>query len=183
MVTQIKLTNFKCFLEETFEIAPLTLFCGINGMGKSSVIQSLLLLKQSFESRVLQTRKQVDLFNYSYTDLESAEDLCNIDAYPKNVGIKLETSFENSYQWTIDASAPDQVKLPVSFDGKTDWEELSLFKDSFIYLKRRAVRSTKKLFKENRTCFQHEAWCTGRTYTDIYIRCCYGQQRDRFIKC
>ena len=153
MITQIKLTNFKCFQEETFAMAPLTLFCGINGMGKSSVIQSLLLLKQSFESRLLQTRKQVDLFNYSFTDLESAEDLCNLNAYPKQVGIKLETEFENSYDWTIDASALDQVKLPVSFDGKADWEDLSLFKESFVYLnaerygpRRNYLRKTERVF-------------------------------------
>jgi len=153
MISQIKLTNFKCFLEETFEIAPLTLFCGINGMGKSSVIQSLLLLKQSFESRVLQTRKQVDLFNYSYTDLESAEDLCNIDAYPKTVHINLEVDYSKSYAWIIDASVPDQVKLPVSIVGSEDWEDLTLFKESFLYLnaerygpRRNYLRKTERVF-------------------------------------
>ena len=49
MITKIKLDNFKIFEKGEFDLAPLTLITGINGMGKSSVIQSLLLLKQSFE--------------------------------------------------------------------------------------------------------------------------------------
>lgn len=48
MLTQISLTNFKAFGSKTkISLAPLTLVYGANSAGKSSVIQSLLLLKQS----------------------------------------------------------------------------------------------------------------------------------------
>ena len=50
MIRKIKLSNFKCFQRLDLECAPLTLLCGLNGMGKSSVIQALLVLRQSFES-------------------------------------------------------------------------------------------------------------------------------------
>jgi predicted ATPase len=168
MITQIKLTNFKCFLEETFEIAPLTLFCGINGMGKSSIIQSLLLLKQSFESSLLQTRKQVDLFNYSFTDLESAEDLCNIDAYPKQVGIALEQQFEKSYSWVIDASLPDQVRLPVSFDGPEGWENIPLFNESFLYLNAERYGPRRNYLRKTERVFNTKLGIQGEL-TPIYI--------------
>ncbi len=49
MITKLYLRNFKCFEEQEFPMAPLTLLTGINGMGKSSVIQALLLLRQSWE--------------------------------------------------------------------------------------------------------------------------------------
>ena len=48
MVRTISLTNFKCFSHLRLELAPLTLLCGVNGMGKSSVLQALLVLRQSF---------------------------------------------------------------------------------------------------------------------------------------
>ena len=50
MIRKIKLSNFKCFQNLDLKCAPLTLLCGLNGMGKSTVIQALLVLRQSFES-------------------------------------------------------------------------------------------------------------------------------------
>lgn len=50
MIETLLLKNFKCFEEQSFEFAPLTVLTGINGMGKSTVVQSLLLLHQSYQS-------------------------------------------------------------------------------------------------------------------------------------
>lgn len=51
MLTNIELKNFKCFKDSgNIEIKPLTLLCGVNSSGKSSIIKSLLTLKQSYES-------------------------------------------------------------------------------------------------------------------------------------
>ena len=53
MIRSVSLTNFKCFGALHLELAPLTLLCGVNGMGKSSVLQALLVLRQSAEAGVL----------------------------------------------------------------------------------------------------------------------------------
>jgi len=47
MIQTLSLRNFKCFEEQTLLLGNLTLLAGLNGMGKSSVLQSLLLLRQS----------------------------------------------------------------------------------------------------------------------------------------
>lgn len=44
----LHLQNFKCFENQLLRLRPLTLLSGLNGTGKSSVIQSLLLLRQSY---------------------------------------------------------------------------------------------------------------------------------------
>ena len=49
MLNKLKIKNFKCFSDVTFELSNLNLLAGSNGCGKSSVIQALLLLRQSFE--------------------------------------------------------------------------------------------------------------------------------------
>ncbi len=50
MLTQIKLTNFKCFKEETtFPLSKFNLFTGVNGAGKSTALQPLILICQSTE--------------------------------------------------------------------------------------------------------------------------------------
>lgn len=50
MLKSISLKNYKCFKEETnINIAPLTVLCGVNSSGKSSIINSILIQKQSYE--------------------------------------------------------------------------------------------------------------------------------------
>ncbi len=53
MLTGVRLTNFKAFDDVALRCAPLTLLCGVNGTGKSSVLQALLLLRQSAISGAL----------------------------------------------------------------------------------------------------------------------------------
>lgn len=56
MLEFIRIQRFKTLLDASFPMSWLNLFSGLNGMGKSSLIQSLLLLRQSHERRVLQNR-------------------------------------------------------------------------------------------------------------------------------
>ncbi len=46
MITSLELGNFKCFRKELVPLNRLTLLSGVNGAGKSSVIQALLVLRQ-----------------------------------------------------------------------------------------------------------------------------------------
>lgn len=46
MIQTLRLGNFKCFEDETIPLKRLTLLSGVNGAGKSSVIQALLVLRQ-----------------------------------------------------------------------------------------------------------------------------------------
>lgn len=48
-LTEIHLKNFKCFEKLDLELSSLNVLSGINNMGKSTIIQALLLLRQSFE--------------------------------------------------------------------------------------------------------------------------------------
>jgi predicted ATPase len=51
MFTQLRLKNFKAWKgEHSVELAPLSLFLGTNSAGKTSLLQMLLLLKQTAES-------------------------------------------------------------------------------------------------------------------------------------
>lgn len=49
----LNIRNFKCFRRQQFELKALTVLVGANGMGKSTVLQSLLLLRHYVESKVL----------------------------------------------------------------------------------------------------------------------------------
>jgi predicted ATPase len=50
-ITTLRVENFKCFLDSgTIDIAPLTVIFGRNNVGKSTLIQSLLLLRQTLDA-------------------------------------------------------------------------------------------------------------------------------------
>ena len=48
MINYMQIENFKSIRKLSLPLENLNLFFGMNGMGKSSVIQALLLLRQSF---------------------------------------------------------------------------------------------------------------------------------------
>ena len=73
MFRRLKLTNFKCFRSVELRFVPLTLLCGLNGMGKSSVIQALLVLRQSVTSGELREGRLV--LGGDLTDLGTGQDV------------------------------------------------------------------------------------------------------------
>lgn len=52
MIRKIILNNYKCFNEnKEIDLAPLTILCGTNSSGKSSILKSILMMKQTTESK------------------------------------------------------------------------------------------------------------------------------------
>lgn len=54
MITQLKISNFKSHKDTRIELGNLTVLTGVNGCGKTSIIQALLLLRQSFQKNRLE---------------------------------------------------------------------------------------------------------------------------------
>lgn len=57
MISKLELQNIKCFDCAKFKFSNLTVFCGANSAGKSTAIQSLLLLRQNYNSSKLKSGK------------------------------------------------------------------------------------------------------------------------------
>lgn len=76
MVRSIYVKNFKCFENIFVECRELNLFTGINGRGKSTIIQALLLLYQTYE-RVMPGRENHALLNGKYVSLGTLKDMLN----------------------------------------------------------------------------------------------------------
>lgn len=52
MLSKVFMTNFRCFNGETnIDIAPLTILCGKNSSGKTSILKNILTIKQTVDSR------------------------------------------------------------------------------------------------------------------------------------
>lgn len=95
MITSLSLKNFKCFKSlDNIDLKQITLLTGSNGRGKSSVLQSLLLLAQSFRSgKNLEYVK----FNGRFVCLGTYNDILfqNADAGDFSIGLKSDDPDEN----------------------------------------------------------------------------------------
>lgn len=133
MIRKILLKNFKVFDEQEFELKPITLITGINGMGKSTLIQSLLFLKQNYELGFLFNPQKKLRLKHDFVNLESAEDLCYTFAEEKKVGIEITDDKEGVYQWDLDVKDAGSEEVGYSYKG-TEINRLSLFDANFIFL-------------------------------------------------
>ena len=97
MLRRIGLKNFKCFEALDLSCAPLNLLCGLNGMGKSSVIQALLVLRQSFQTGDLLEGRLV--LGGALTDLGAGSDVLFEDAEEEVIGFELQRG-ETPDRWT-----------------------------------------------------------------------------------
>ena len=101
MLNSIKLTNFKCFEQLDLRCAPLTLLCGLNGVGKSSVIQALLVLQASrFQPRMM--------LNEGNADVGTPRDVLYEGAETDSISFEI--------HWT-DRLKPFKVTYALSKDG------------------------------------------------------------------
>jgi len=78
VITKWKIFNFKSVRQETeLDLAPLTLFAGPNSSGKSTVLQTILLISQTL-SHKLSSRSVI--LNGAFTKLGQFDDLRSIDS-------------------------------------------------------------------------------------------------------
>jgi predicted ATPase len=127
MIHSLRLKNFKAFEDQTLEFKPLTLLSGLNGMGKSSVLQSLLLLRQSYQQRILQ-RKGLAL-NGDLVRIGTAQDALFEGAKEESIAFEL-----GILKWGFEYDRQADV-LRNCFAPRDELiDDFSLFGDYFHYL-------------------------------------------------
>src|SRR5437868_4684804 len=75
MLTKMRLGNFKSWKDLDIDLAPITLLFGKNSSGKSSILQALLLLKQTVNSTDRQQHLNFGGNDQDYFDFGSYRDL------------------------------------------------------------------------------------------------------------
>lgn len=135
MLDSLTLHNFKCFKRLYMPLKPLTLIAGINGAGKSSIIQSLLLIRQSFIDKETDWTEEI-LVNGALVDSDCAEDLLFVDAEenePK-ISICIEDG-DNEYSFEMSPETNDDHARVTASDNLSEAKKsLSLLQNDFLYL-------------------------------------------------
>lgn len=143
MIRQITISGFKRFVQSGFDFAPLTVLAGLNGTGKTSVIQALLLCRVAVEP----SHGTVPLNGGRFgLNLGTAEDVHN----RKSTGdIVFSLKIQPLETWKLDATVtPDVWRFAVPADalqalylkiaeyGKPNWSAFDLNPErrDFTYL-------------------------------------------------
>lgn len=130
MIDSLTLSNFKCFEHQEIRFGGLTLLAGMNGMGKSSVLQGLLVLRQSALERMLPGVGV--LLNGQLIRLGTARDVLHEHAQKDEIALHLRAG-ERDCIWRFKAGNADSDVLEVA-EGPGELPGLSVFGTSFQYL-------------------------------------------------
>lgn len=130
MIQKIEADNFKCFEHISLELSGLNLLSGINSMGKSTLVQMFLLLRQSYEQNALE--KGIYL-NGKYTNLGVGKDVLYTDAKENKMSILIEdeqSCIHAEYDYN---GVADFLKLR-SIINKNAVKNINLFDNGFHYI-------------------------------------------------
>lgn len=156
MIKKIGLVNFKSHKDTVLTLDNLTVLTGQNGVGKSSIIQSMLLLRQTNEKNRLS----------EILDLNSP--LCYIgksndaiyrfpnENFENQIGIVLSDG-DIEYSWIFEIPKSQNKAYLKRINELTDsdgYENLSLFKNKFQYLS--AYRSVEYITDDYAVEFQKQ---------------------------
>lgn len=132
MIDSVKIKNFKSLKSIDLQLTNLNILAGLNGSGKSSFIQSLLLLHQSF-TNILKTSGLI-LQDGELISLGSGKDIYYQYAH-KNELIEFQITIQDStLNWHFEY-APNSDILPVhKINLPSNISHINLFNNNFQYL-------------------------------------------------
>lgn len=144
MITEMRLRNFKAFVDLTIPFGAFTLLAGLNSSGKSSVLQALALLRQGYEASRRSDGSQALgsglPLNGEYVDLGTGMDTLNEDyvGEQQQISFDLQASDGSSSTVVVDYEKEGDY-LPVVGDGFTTpfWQlgAQSVSSEGFQYLR------------------------------------------------
>lgn len=133
MIDELIAKNFKCLDNVRLPLAPLSVLAGLNGMGKSTVIQSLLLLHQSHQLSTDGSVRRLVL-NGPLTNIGTAADALweGADQEQLALGIKAEGQ---EFVWAFVYQEGDDELRGLESNPATVPTGHGLFTDAFHYLR------------------------------------------------
>ncbi|MDY0375086.1 MAG: DUF3696 domain-containing protein [Desulfobacterium sp.] len=134
MINFIRIQRFKSLSDAQFPLAALNLFSGLNGMGKSTLIQSLLLLRQSHEKNTLLNKGL--LLKGDYVSLGTGKDVLAENAEKETIEFTLTWTGEEPTHFTFCYESKSDLQPVDSASTKRVGKiiEKNLFTRQFQYL-------------------------------------------------
>lgn len=128
-IDRVQVVNFKSLKDVNISLSNLTLITGRNSGGKSSFIQSLLLLKQNEDNFYTRLQKTL-IHNGSYTELGNKKDILFQDAYEDKIIISI---FTSNVKTSLIFNNKD-LKINLESTDENIFDIYNLFDESFQYI-------------------------------------------------
>jgi predicted ATPase len=135
MLEKLHIQNFKCLVDEKLDFNYLNIFAGGNAVGKSSVIQSILLLKKAFEDI---EKKEIGLNDVYKMNLGLPKDIISKERISEE--ILIDVYFSNGKENDVKLIVGNEITSPLSLsilnydDILTYKNEQNVFSNGFYYL-------------------------------------------------
>jgi len=129
MAERLIVKGFKCYRSATFPLNRITVLSGCNAAGKSTVIQSLLLLREAIVHSK-DNRSNVRLFGHDGMDLGTVNDVFNNELADGLMELQLDGT---TFRATLDANPEDKDTLlmeAVNHDAAVE----GVLREHFAYL-------------------------------------------------
>jgi len=131
MLEFIRIQRFKSLHDVSFPLAALNIFSGLNGMGKSSLIQTLLLLRQSHEKNILLNKGL--LLKGEYVSVGTGQDVLSEHAEKETIEFTLVWEGQEPVNFVFNYSSKSDLQ-PLGQDVSLPEQNVSLFTKKFQYL-------------------------------------------------
>jgi len=130
MITKLEIQGFKCFKSQKIKLGRLTLLAGANATGKSTVIQALLLLRQSVKDATIDEL----MLNGNLINIGTAEDALCTRSDQDSIVFSLTTAEGDrvSFEFDYPRGEPEQYTLTCSATHTSP--PINLFTKSLTYL-------------------------------------------------
>lgn len=174
MIHSFHIRNFKCFEEQTFDFGYLTLLSGLNGSGKSSVLQGLVLLRQSHQQGLLQS---IGLsLNGDLVQLGTGKDVFYEGASSDEFGFDVGFADRMRGSWRFDYDREADVVRLISEPVPEPIYARSLFADNFQYLSAERIGPRTSFATSDYLVREHRQLGTRGEYTSHFLSLFEGQK-------
>jgi predicted ATPase len=133
IINELMITNFKCFSTLNLELSNLNILTGVNNVGKSTAIQALLLLKQSYDMGEIDKGL---ILNGKVVNIGIGHDLLYRNSEQDEIILALsldDLTYKWSYKYERDSDY-QQLNWMLPKDEKDRIKDINLFHETFTYI-------------------------------------------------
>lgn len=171
MISSLYIKNFKAISEHVLTFKPLTLISGLNSTGKSSVLQSILTLRQSYQQKLLPGEGLA--LNGDLVSIGRGKDARFEDAKEDLIEIKLTSKLGVNCSWKFKCDIQDDSDVLSIISQEPDsldvYESSSIFNDNFHYLQAERIGSRSSFEMSNFQVAQLKSLGTQGEYTGHFL--------------
>ncbi len=174
MIRSLYIKNFKALSEHQIEFKPLTLISGVNSSGKSSLLQTILTLRQSYQQKLLPYKGLA--LNGDLVSIGRGQDALFEGAEEDVIEFNISDDIGIDYSWRFKCDVKENNSDVLPIDIETiksleveEYHSSSIFNNNFHYLQAERIGSRSSFQMSNFQVSQLKSLGTKGEYTGHFL--------------